>query len=313
MNRNQRHLQYRNSIYRKRRIRTILLLCCAILAVAFVVFLIIGNILHSKTDDTPSKNNEKPDSATETDAPLPSARQIGAYALPLLGNGSFEDRLSAIRPNANAVCINLNRADGTLLFDSKLSSSFTALKKDAGAVSLDDTLDAVNSNGFYSTAVLYIPSSKDSTLPYDDMELSLWAAVASEALESGVGDILLVCRSATEDDIQRMADLSSKIRKNVPKSTIGFALSRDIVGAENRERLIDTLSSHFNYLALDTTLDRENDPLAFIESQISSMQYLLIRYNMRVMLPTAADSTTTDSYIAKANEYSINSWLVLPE
>ncbi len=313
MNRNQRHLQYRNSIYRKRRIKTVLLLCGAVLAVAFVIFLIVGNILHSKTEENPSGNNNTNNSTETTDAPLPAARQIGAYALPLLGNGSFEDRLSAIRPNANAVCINLNRADGTLLFSSSLAQSFTDLKLESGAPSLKDKIEDIEDAGFYTTAVLYIPSANDALLPFDDMELSLWAAIASEAIEDGVGDVLLICRSATEDDIERLSDLAAKIRKNVPKSTIGFALSSEIVSAENRERLINTLSTHFNYLALDTTLDRENNPLAFIESQISAMQYLLIRYNMRVMLPSAADSDTTDSYISKANEYSLNSWLVLPE
>ncbi len=313
MNRNQRHLQYRNSIYRKRRIKTVLLLCGAVLAVAFVIFLIVGNILHSKTEENPNESNNTHNSTEATDAPLPAARQIGAYALPLLGDKSFSERLAAIRPNANAVCINLNRADGTLLFASSLASSFSKLEQEAGAVSLEDTLEAVNDSGFYTTAVLYIPTANEGSLPFDDMELSLWAGIASEALQSGVGDVLLICRSATEDDITRLTDIAAKIRKNVQKSTIGFALSRDIVGSENRERLIDTLSTHFNYLALDTTLDRENNPLAFIESQISAMQYLLIRYNMRVMLPSAADSDTTDSYISKANEYSLNSWLVLPE
>ena len=104
MNNRARHMQYRKSIYRKKRIKAIAVISALAIALLFILFLIIGNVLHKKTSDSPSKNNNFAQSSKESEATvLQKAESVGAYPLPLLENGSaFSDRLATIPANAEA-------------------------------------------------------------------------------------------------------------------------------------------------------------------------------------------------------------------
>jgi len=83
MNNRNRHLQYRKSIYRKRRIRAIVILCVSVAVLAFALFIIIGTVLHKKTKSPTPFEPDDMYSDQET-RELASAPTVGAYALPLL-------------------------------------------------------------------------------------------------------------------------------------------------------------------------------------------------------------------------------------
>ena len=110
--------------------RATVIITVSAIVLAFTLFIIFGTLLHSKTqpesdfDSTSSETDDK-----EGGSSLKTAPTVNAYALPLLMDGSrFSERLDEIEqnyPDASDVCINLNLPDGTLLYDSELSKSFS--------------------------------------------------------------------------------------------------------------------------------------------------------------------------------------------
>ena len=313
MNRN-RHIQYRRSIYRKRKIKTIIISTVVALLVLFVLFMIIGTALHAKTQKTPSEEPEYTDDIIDNRPAVTTAKTVGAYALPLLEDGSkFSDRLAGIQPNSNAVCIALNNAEGTLLFRSDLAKSLPQLSIHDDASSLTGSVGSIENEGFYISGALYVTAFSQENSLLRDVELSTWGAIACEALQNGVGDVLLVAPEMSANDVGRICAVADSIHSNVERSVVGLLLPESVLENENSAALIKELSTHFNYLTLDTSNYKEGeDAVAYIEGRVSSLQLELMYYKMRVRLPRASDSDTQKQYIDAVAKYNITSWLVLP-
>ncbi len=312
-NRN-RHMQYRKSIYRKNRVKLTLIISLCAVAALFILFLVVGNLLHAKTEPDDSNEGDGSKQTEQNTSTLPAASNITAYALPLLEEGTLlSGRLSAIDASCGAVSIALNNADGTLLFKPQLALSLPHLRVDPQAASLSSSISQIDQYDFYTAGILYIPAADSSQKFMSDVELSVLAAIASEALDSGVDDIMLVCRSATAESVSSVVSVAERIRANIPTATVGFALTDSILSAENRESLIDRLSKSFSYLAVDTTQSKDEDTLTHIENRISNMQYMIMYYKMRVLLPSGADAQQNAAYAEKAKEYYIQSWQMLPQ
>ncbi len=317
MNNRARHMQYRKSIYRKKRIKAIVILSALALAVLFVLFLIIGTALHNKTsEDSQSKGSNK-DKASSTEAAtdtLPEAKAIGGYALPLLLDGSnFSERLAAIPNDAGAVCIALNSTDGTLLYRSALSTELSYLKYASDASNISNAMSRIKERELYASALLYVPSFAEENDLLRDVYLTSWCSVAVEALRAGAGDCLLVPRSVDKEDVEKICTIAELIHEIEPQAVIGCLLPESVISAENNEVLVARLDKCFNYLALDTTdYKADEDVNAYVEARISQMQMQLIYYKMRVLLPYSSDSQTQQEYIGIAKKYNISSWVVKP-
>lgn len=317
MNNRARHMQYRKSIYRKKRIKATVILSVLALAVLFVLFLIIGTALHNKTsEDSASKGDDKSStSPTETVVDvLPDARSVGGYALPLLLDGSnFSERLAAIPNDADAVCIALNTTDGTLLYRSALSAELSYLECAPDASGISNVTTRLQERELYASALLYIPSFSEENDLLRDVYLSSWCSVVVEAFRGGVGDCLLIPRSVDEEDVEKICNIAELIHEIEPQAVIGCLLPDSIIAAQSNEVLIARLDKCFNYLALDTTDYKEDEDVnAYVEAKISQMQMHLIYYKMRVLLPYSSDTQTQQEYIDIAKKYNISSWLVKP-
>ena len=316
MNNRARHIQYRKSSYRRKRTKAMIVIVSIAIALLVALFLIIGNALHNKTENTAKKRNDK-NSSTESDtnlSKLTEAKQISAYALPLLEDGStFSERLSAIPDDAEAVSVALNRPDGTLLYRSALSSTLSFLSTATDASDLSGLVSRIDDRELYTSALLYVPTFAESDALLKDVYLSSWCSVAAEAIRAGVGDCLLVIRSATADDVDRICELATLIRQIEPSAIVGCAIPDDVVAAQNSEVLIKKLSTAFNYLSLDTTNYKDDEDVAsYVETRISQMQMPLIYYKMRVLLPYSSDAEAQQSYIDVAKKYNISSWQIKP-
>ena len=315
MNNRARHMQYRKSIYRKKRIKAIAVISALAIALLFILFLIIGNVLHKKTSDSPSKNNNFAQSSKESEATvLQKAESVGAYPLPLLENGSaFSDRLATIPANAEAVCLSLNSSDGTLSFRSSLSSKLNYLTHATDAGTLSGAISRIDERGLYISALLYVPSFSEENDLLRDVYFTSWCSVAVEAIRAGVDDCLLVMRSANEYDVDKICKIAELIHEIEPKAMIGCLLPDDVINAQNSEVLIERLNRSFNFLALDTTdYKADEDVSAYVEAKISRMQMQLIYYKMRVLLPRASDSEAQQGYIDIAKKYNISGWQIKP-
>ena len=313
MNNRNRHMQYRKSIYRKRRIKTILILSISIVVIVFALFLIIGTALHKKTEkkdlltSTPTTQTQEPTGL----APTPT---IGAYALPLLEDGTnFSDRLRAIPQSASAVCINLNDKNGTLLYRSDLLHEISDISVAPDASSLESSVSSISSNDFYISSVLYITAFENGNDLLEDIDLAIWGAVACDALRQGVGDVLIVTPSVEIDDLPKLYALADRVHTAVPNGVIGFALPSAVLGDEQKTALLDELNKHFNYMALDTTeFTDEDDPFEYVERKTANMQLDLMYYKMRVILPFSSNVDEQQKYIEAVTKYNISNWQMLP-
>ena len=315
MNNRPKHLQYRRNIYKKNRTKAIAVIIAVALVVVFILFLIIGNALHKKTSgDEPSDDNP---TETETDGkvnPLPSAAAVGAYALPLLEDGSsFSSRLSAIPEGAEAVCINLNTTDGTLCYRSELSSEFSFLKYASDASSLSGSISSINDRELYASALLHVPSFALEDDLAREIYLAGWCAVAVEAIRAGADDCLIKTTSAGSEEVDKLCALADLIHGIEKDAVIGIVIPEDVLSASNSEVLISKLSGSFNYLALNATGAKEDEDVGvYIETRVAQMQMQLIYYKMRVLLPTAEDEATMQSYIDSVKKYNAPSWQFMP-
>lgn len=314
MNNRSRHMQYRRSIYRKKRIKAILLIAAALLVLLFVLFMVIGTALHKKTSEDNGKKPTQSGTEQSVTSTLPTAQSVGAYALPMLKDGSsFSERLSAIDGSAGAVTIDLNDTDGTLKYLSSISGNLSFLSQASDAQSLSSVISRIDDRELYASALLYVPSFSEENDLLREVYLSAWCSIAVEAIRAGADDCLLFPRGATAEDVDRLCDLALLIRATEEDAIIGCVIPEDVLNAENSEVLIAKFAKAFNFLTLDTTSYKEDvDIAAYVESRISQMQMQLIYYKMRVLLPFSELAENQQKYIDTAKKYNISSWQIKP-
>ena len=315
MNNRPKHLQYRRNMYRKKRTKAIAVIVAVALVILFVLFLIIGNALHKKTSEDYTTNAES-DKVTDqsNSASLPAAKTVGAYALPLLKDGStFSARLSDIPEGADAVCINLNTPDGELLYRSSLTSEFSFLSSASDASSLSAAISDIADDELHTSALLYVPSFAEEDELLREIYLTGWCAVAVEAIRAGADDCLLKPSSASAEDVDKLCSLAQRIREIESEAVIGIVIPDDVLSASNSELLISKLSKAYSFLTLNVTNAKEDEDVgAYVESRIAQMQMQLIYYKMRVLLPTSEDAESMQGYIESTKKYNVASWQFLP-
>mgnify|MGYP003292027358 CR=1 FL=1 len=256
MNNRPKHLQYRRNIYRKKRTKAIAVIIAVALALLFVLFLIIGNALHKKTsnDEVPSDSGTETTTDDKNNA-LPSAEAIGAYALPLLKDGStFSSRLAAIPGDAEAVCIDLNATDGTLYYSSDLSNNFSFLKYASDASPLSSSLSSIAVRGLYVSALLNVPSFSVANDLSREIYLTGWCAVAVEAIRAGVDDCLIKTVSAGAGDVDKLCALADLFHEMEKEAIIEIVIPEgvtEISKVESIERGYDDIVGKLASLGAD--------------------------------------------------------------
>ena len=306
--------RYKKSNYRKRIIKTIVIISVVSFIVLFAVFMIVGLSLAEKTTDyTPFEDEFDYNESDSETARKP--KNVKAYPLPLLEDGSsFSSRLAKIKEDATAVCISLNRPDGTLLYRSALASSFTYLEQAPDASSLSNYIDSIEGRDLYTTATLYIPTFSETQNDLEaDVELSIWGSIICEAIRSGVGDVLIIANDATVEDAEKLSALAERIHITEEDAIIGLCIPDSIWEDEKSVSLIESLSKAFDYLALDTTeLSESGTVLESTEEAIAEMQLQLMYYKMRVLLPRGENTEELEKLVEIVTNYSISSWQALP-
>ena len=306
--------RYKQSNHRKRRIRNIIIFSAIAAVLIFTVFMIAGLSLSEKTKPTEFGDDfEQKETKAEK---IRTVQKVNAYPLPLLEDGSsFSSRLSATNSDATAVCVALNKPNGTLQYRSELASSLSYLTLEADASALSRYTEAISDKELYTTAVLYLPTFNDTENELlADVELSIWGSITCEAIREGVGDVLLIAPSASEDDVDKLCAIADRIHVTEKNAVVGLALPQSVLDAEKSSTLIDTLSKSFDYLALDLTSPPEEDytVLEYIEETVSDMQLQLMYYEMRVLLPRGASSEELAKFTEIVTKYNIKSWQALP-
>lgn len=303
MNSRNRHLQYRKSVYRRKRLQWVFIIGGVVLVVFFLIFIIIGNVLGKKSDQYRS-DSEARDADTVSDIPEPSPAlpAVNAYAY-LPDNPAFS--LSALAESgATAITVPLNHPDGTPRFTSGI--------KTGGASSLSALVGTADEGGIYVTGVYYITALADE----DDLKRSIAmteaAAEIAEAIRTGVDDVLILLDGGDTEYREELYYLSENVRRLEPNAVLGLALPRPMSDTPETGEWVERLSSAFSYLALDCTKPEGDVPENAVSERVGSMLYYLLRYRMRVLLPYVADTEQQNKLISAGKQSSVDNWMILP-
>ena len=300
---------------RKNRIKAAIIISICAILVLFVIFMVTGLTLSERTN-----GEEKQTDKTQTSEPAqnkkPTVASVNAYPLALLENGStFASRLSNLPDGTESVCVSLNTPQGELLFRSSVASHFSNLLVKGDAAQLSKYTGSIKSDDLYCTALLYMANfSNGSSELVGDVYSSIWSAIACEAIDGGINDVLLV-PNENEDNIDKLCALAKTIHLTDETATVGLVIPQNVLEDANSTQLINRLAEAFNYLAIDTTdvtPSNEQTIEEQIENKIKGLQLQIMYHNMRIILPKGASPEEQTSFIESVTKYNINNWQISP-
>ena len=308
MNRN-RHVQYRRSIYRKRRLRTVIITVTVSLVLLFALFLIIGNVFFDKTNGGSPNDTEKETTAVLPSLPAESVRQINGAAISLAGSiDSVYDSVAACAESgAKEISVRLNAPDGKLYHRSDIASRLGYSTLGSGDISVSELIQKADEHALYVSGIYYVSSFSETDELARSVKVAELATVISESLRAGLDEVILLAPDITAEQCAEITHLISEIRAFVPDAIIGFALPDALVASADAD-VIDSLAMSTSFLALDLTRYGESDPVEFAEEHTGSMLYSLLRYKMRVLIPLSDNADTKAALVSAVESAGVHNW-----
>ena len=286
-------MNYRRSIYRKNRIKAVVITSAISLVVIALAFVIIGNAIGANVEENVAKRASK---ATQTNSePHAQARSVMAFPVALSDDSSsLSSRLSKIANDGyTEVCFDLDTAEGALLYSSELAISLGKQSVGTELLKLDDAAKKFKDMELYSIGVTRVPD----LLSDDDLlrasASGYYAALIAEALRNGIDDVLIHASSVPTDRYGELITLANEIKRLCPDSgSIGVSLPVGVLSDSGNSELIDSLWGAFDYLAADlTSVAAEGDSVPdAVDRALGDMLYYLLRYNVRVLVPYSSDT-----------------------
>ena len=290
-----RHMRYRRSVYRKKRIKVIIITTVCSIGLAFLLFVIIGNALDSKIEDNVEKRKEKTDTAQATEHS--TVKSVYAYPIALSDESSkLSTRLSNAKESGYTdVCFQLNSPYGTWLYSSPVAQSLGKQITGAELWSLSEVAELCDENGLYSSGIIYLNDFNSDNDLNRSAALGYYSAQISEALREGIDDVLVYVGDIPVEQYAELQGLAEDVHRLCPDGRIGISLPPSIFANADMSTHIDALWSSFDYLAVDLSTPPEGaEPTNYINEQLGSMLYYLLRYNVRALLPYTDDPSLFD-------------------
>ena len=306
MNGRNRHNRYRRKVYKQHGVLTAVISVCATLAVVIVSLVIAGNVLRAKNAERfgPTDSETAPP-IEQQQVRLPA---LSAYSATLGANSNT--RIEELKAKEiTEVSIALNKADGSLLYGSSTAAALGI--GSAENVELKATCDHAKSLGFYVSGIYYLNALNSESKPVRSVELSKAAAVISDAIASGVDEVIVIAPSATAEHTQELLLFLDEIRFLANDAKIGLGVSDKIFESEDAANVLNELDKAFNTLALDSSAHGETAPAEYVDACINSTKSFYIRmYGMRLLLPYSSDEAVQSGIIAAAENNGIKNWQI---
>lgn len=297
---------------RQRTARVALIVAASMLLLFFVAFVIVGNILLDKTAYTPPSSEETAPPVVDESASLPEARKIQALSVlaETKDSSTFSSRLSKIlESGANAASIPMNTATGKLLYRSPVAEQMGIPAADAYSVTLTQVAQVGQQAGIHLSGVYTLTAFGEEDDLLRSVALTQAGAIAAEAIRSGMNDVLFLIPDLTVADTEELIRFLDGIRQLEPTATLGVSLSPPFLAEENSDGALASLYKHVSFLALDATKDggaTAEDVDAIIHD--TQNHYLILYYDMRLLLPTGADDAATSAIAAVAKTNGFTNW-----
>ncbi len=289
------HMRYRRRTYRKKRIKFIVITAAVCVVALTLLFLIIGNILGNKVEE--NVQSRKPKQTTAEAVPHASVRSVNARPISL-GDKIPED--------SGDICFFLEDTDGNALYDSAVAGG--------GSVRLSKFTEDLHKNGSYAIGIVRLSKFNTENDLTRATAAGYYAALIAEAVRSGVDDVLILASGVPQERLGEVMGIAREVRRLCPDSgAVGLSVGSAILSGEGGSQTFDTLWAAFDYIALDATAPPAEgvSPAEQVNATLGSSLYYLLRYNIRVLLPSA-DETTLSSMISAANSSGSQNIQVMP-
>lgn len=294
-NRQRRRVSYRQRVYRRRKIKYISIICVIALAALFVIFLIIGNILDRKVEDTVARLDElesnAPHSSDTGEAPHAAPKSIHASPTALSAEGtSLDSRLAAIQSSGiTAACFELDSKDGVLLYSSPTAQDLGYQSTDTSLWHLKNAIAKFDAHGLYAIGITHVSRLDDTDDLARSAAIGYHSALIAEALRDGVDEVLVIAPSAESQRLEELIRLADEVHRLVPDGKIGVSLTYPLpeyesTSKEFSDELLTKLWSSFDFFALDVCAGGATADEA--EGRMGELLYYVLRYNMRILIPS---------------------------
>ena len=288
MNGRNLNVRYRRNEYAKKRNKLIIIIVSVVVVLLLAGFLIVGSLLKGKVDDdlqnaaSDTTQNEQPE------VPHANVGAVKGYGISLSGvtTTKISDKATEIqRAGGSNMSFVARDSSGKETYSSSLARSM-------GKQSQTDLIDVseINSRAANKglTASAIVPVTAFSKK--DDLEratqLFYDASVCAELYREGADDVLvkLEATEITESNLEELLRFSDWVKSLDNEVTIGIALTPSVLEKESAEVIIGKLWERYDFLALDLTATK---PWESSDAGNNEIQFYLLMYNMRVLLPDA--------------------------
>ena len=309
-----RHMRYRRSVYRKRRIKIILISSIIAIVVGFLLFIIIGNALNNKVENNISQRKEKASTTQIVEHSV--VKSVYAHPVPLSDESSkLSTRLSRLKESGiSDVCFELNSLQGTWLYSSAVAQSLGKQMAGVDLWSLGDVASLCDENGLYATGIIYLNDFNNDNDLNRTAALGYYSAQIAEALREGLDDVLIyVGDIPTEQRYDELIGLANDVHRLCPQGHIGLSLPPTVFANTDMSGTVDSLWANFDYLAVDlSTTPADTDAADYVDQQLGSMLYYLLRYNVRALLPYSDDNAQLDKVVSVVKSNGSQNIQIMP-
>ena len=317
MNSHNRSMSNRRRWRRQLTVRTVLITVACVLLVLFVGFVIVGNVLLNRTakGDTEGDGANPP---SNEPLPLPDAKSIQGYPIvaETTDTTTFSSRLGALTERgAKAVSLPLNTVDGGLLYRSPVGEALGWETAGTFTVTLERVVGIADQAGVYVSGTFYLSAFGEEDDLTRSVALAEAAAVATEAIRSGVDDILFLVPELTGAQSAELIRFLEDVRALEPNAVLGLAIPPSLLAQSDSGAMLTELTGALNYLALDVTQVEDGDAATYVETAIHDTEnhYQLLYYGMRLLLPAGADEAEETAILSVVRDSGIVNWQILTQ
>ena len=319
MNGKNRHTKYRKSVYRRRNIKSFLIVLILVLIFSLTAFIVIGNLLKLQSDKRHESDTSDTDTTLDNDLSNDRSPVKNTLAYPVFletkESGNFAGRLDALnKKGIYDASVPLNTVEGELLFKSSISNKIGYLQGEAN-VTLERATSSAKARNIYLSGIFYINAFEQEDPLIRSVELSRDAAIIAEALNAGFNDVILIAPHMTDAHVEEAVRFIDDIKALSDNGHVGLCISDHILSIENSQstsQIIDKLNSSADFLSIDLSKTDVSADTSTVNDAISPNQHYILMYKIRVLLPKGDTDDVTSSIISEAERNGIKNILIMP-
>ena len=301
---------YRRNPYRRKRWLVVVLAAAVIIVALFAVFLVIGNILNSKTSEAPKSTNGTSSNTSDTLAnDFSPSYSINGYGIDIskMSTSDFSSAAHALAADgADTVSFKLTDDNGILLYSSKTAQAVGYQNNSTSLMGLSSIYSSLRTNGLRSSGCITVTFPNETDGKIRAIKMSYEAALACEIIEGGINDVVIRYDKMSVENIDMLTDLGNDIKDINKDATVGIALTKEILSSPDASVYVDKLKKAYNFICIDLSDVEDEDIAEYVGESVSENLLYILRDNMRILLPTVDTETLNElkDILAKNNVFN---------